>query len=67
MLKHPVIRLRRVLLANLDLSGLRPGESREIKGQELRVLQSIATTAHNRRRHGTADQVDGRRRKSKKR
>lgn len=54
---HPVIRLRRIAMANLNLEGLRAGESREIDGQELKNLKAIATKARNRQRHGKRGQT----------
>lgn len=54
---HPVIRLRRIVLANLNLDGLRVGEHREIEGAELSNLRAIAVKARNRQRHGKPEQA----------
>ncbi|MCB9548990.1 MAG: pseudouridine synthase [Myxococcales bacterium] len=46
---HPVIRLRRITFANLDLEGLRPGEWRNLRRDELHKLKAIARTAARKR------------------
>ena len=46
---HPVIRLRRVAMANLDLSGLAPGRWRHLRREELRKLKAIGRTARRKR------------------
>ncbi|MBR5429953.1 MAG: rRNA pseudouridine synthase [Firmicutes bacterium] len=38
---HPVLRLKRVRLAGLDLTGLRPGQWRELTADEIRRLRSL--------------------------
>ncbi|MEZ4474304.1 MAG: pseudouridine synthase [bacterium] len=46
---HPVVRLRRMTFANLDLAGLRPGDWRNLRRDELHKLKGIARTAARRR------------------
>lgn len=46
---HPVIRLRRMSIAHLNLDGLRPGKWRHLKKEEERKLHAIARTAARKR------------------
>lgn len=55
---HPVIRLRRVAFANLDLEGLRPGQHRHLRKAELQKIKAIARTAIRKRDRRRAGQTD---------
>ena len=47
---HPVLRLRRVRFANLELTArLRPGQWRNLNGEEVRKLKAVAKAALKRR------------------
>jgi pseudouridine synthase len=46
---HPVVRLRRVALANLDLNGVQPGRWRHLRREELRKLKAVSRTARRKR------------------
>ncbi len=46
---HPVLKLRRMKFANLDMEGLRPGQHRPLGKDELRKLRAIARTAGRKR------------------
>lgn len=46
---HPVLKLRRMKFANLDMEGLRPGQYRPLGKEEQRKLKGIARTAARRR------------------
>lgn len=46
---HPVLKLRRMRFANLDMEGLRPGQHRPLGKEEQRKLKAIARTAARRR------------------
>lgn len=46
---HPVLKLRRMQFANLDMEGLRPGQHRNLGKEEVRKLRAIARDARRRR------------------
>ncbi len=46
---HPVLKLRRMQFANLDMEGLRPGQHRPLNKEEQRKLKAIARAAARRR------------------
>lgn len=46
---HPVLKLRRMTFANLDMEGLRPGHHRPLGKEELRKLRAIARAAARKR------------------
>lgn len=45
----PVLRLRRIQFANLNLDGLRPGKYRRLKADELRKIKNVSRAAKGRR------------------
>ncbi len=46
---YPVLRLRRIQFANLNLAGLRPGDYRRLRADELRKIKGVSRAAKGRR------------------